>query len=145
MSQYLQPFTAFFIVLVLAITLIFIGGDLFFAYSSDLCLSHPIFFQSISLGHWLYISGLLNITCLGLLVYSIKKNHIELMKVCTKIIMVAYDCTSMIFLIALMYSFLYSKTYCSENLSKYMLVRIGGSMITILNGYFCIRKKKYSS
>ena len=145
MSQYLQPVTAFIITLILSITVLCISADLYFAYSSDICLKEPIFLSQITLGEWLSISGFLNIACLGLLVYCVKKNQSDLMKLCTKIIMVTYDFTSIIFVTGFLYTYLYSKIYCSGNLSKYMLAHIGGSILTIVNGYFSIGRNKYSS
>ena len=122
MSQYMPSTTKLFVSLFFTITLAIIGADLYFLYSSDVCLN---------VGKILERNIFLNLIGLTMIGFAIKNDYPFLMKSVTKMMMLLYDVTSFLFFIVLIYNYMYSNT-CSGNLSKYLIARMSGSIFTLV-------------
>ena len=117
--------------LFLMVTLLIIGADLYFSYSSDICLRQQILFQSINVGKLLEKNSWFNLIGLIIIGFAIKNDYTFLMKSVTKIMMILYDVTSFLLCTVLIYNYIYSNN-CSSMLFRYMVVRISGSIFPLL-------------
>ena len=126
MSQYMPSTTKLFVPLFFTITLVIIGADLYFLYSSDDCLN---------VGKILQRNIFLNLIGLTMIGFAIKNDYPFLLKSMTRSMMVLYDVTSFLLSIVLIYNYI-GYNNCSVNLSKYILARISGSIFTLVRGIY---------